>query len=155
MVAWRLGWLIVPAAHAGRARAYAANLFLTAPSLSQHAGLFAMDAREELEGHVAVYRRNRALLIGALPKLGLTAIAPPDGAFYIYADIGHLTCDSLEFCKLLLWETGVATAPGIDFDPVDGHRFIRFSFAVSTAEIEEAVGRLVPWFAQRAAEARA
>ena len=82
-----------------------------------------------------VYRANRALLLGALPAMGLNSIAPPDGAFYIWADIGHLTDDSLAFCKQLLRDTGVATAPGIDFDPVEGHHFIRFSFAVSTAEV--------------------
>ena len=153
MVGWRLGWLLSPPAHAPRARAYVGNLFLTAPSLSQHAALAAMDAREELEGHVAVYRRNRALLLEALPKLSLRAIAPPDGAFYIWADIGHLTDDSLAFCKQLLRETGVATAPGVDFDPVDGRHFIRLSFAVSTAEIEEALRRLAPWFAARGAVA--
>jgi aspartate/methionine/tyrosine aminotransferase len=155
MVAWRLGWLLSPPAHASRARAYASNLFLTAPSLSQHAALAAMDAREELEGHVAVYRRNRTLLLEALPALGLGAIAPPDGAFYIYADIGHLTDDSLAFCKQLLMDTGVATAPGVDFDPVDGRHFIRLSFAVSTPEIEEALRRLIPWFAARAGDAAA
>ena len=94
--------------------------------------------------------RNRALLLEALPELGLSAIAPPDGAFYIYADIGHLTDDSLAFCKRLLRDTGVATAPGVDFDPVDGRHFIRFSFAVSTAEVEEALRRLKPWFAGQA-----
>ena len=121
------------------------NLFLTAPSLSQHAGLVAFDCREELEGHVAAYAHNRELMLAALPKMGLTRIAPPDGAFYIYADVGHLTDDSLAFCTRLLEETGVATAPGIDFDPVDGGRFVRFSFAVSTAEVEEALSRLGPW----------
>ena len=147
MVAWRLGWLLSPADHVHRARAFIGNLFLTAPSLSQHAGLVAMDCRDELEGHVAVYRRNRALLLDALPSLGLGAIAPPDGAFYIYADVGHLTDDSLVFCKRLLRDTGVATAPGVDFDPVEGRHFIRLSFAVSTPEVEEALGRLRPWFA--------
>ena len=147
MAGWRLGWLLSPAAHAPRPRTYASNLFLTPPSLAQHAALAAMDAREELEGHIAVYRRNRELLLEALPKLGLREIAPPDGAFYIYADIGHLTNDSLGFCKQLVRDTGVATAPGIDFDPVNGHRFIRFSFAVSTPEVEEALRRLTPWFA--------
>ncbi|MBC7667575.1 MAG: aminotransferase, partial [Gemmatimonadaceae bacterium] len=76
---------------------------------------------------------------------------PPDGAFYIYADIGHLTHDSLAFCEALLRDTGVATAPGVDFDPVDGGRFIRFSFAVSTAEVEEALRRIIPWFQAREA----
>jgi aspartate/methionine/tyrosine aminotransferase len=147
MAGWRLGWLLAPPQHVDRAQAYCGNLFLTAPSLSQHAGLAAFDALDELDGHINVYRENRRLLLAALPELGLTKVAPPDGAFYIYASIAHLTDDSLAFCKRLLQDTGIASAPGIDFDPVDGKYFIRFSFAVSTAEIEEAIRRLKPWFA--------
>ncbi|MDD3836906.1 MAG: aminotransferase class I/II-fold pyridoxal phosphate-dependent enzyme [Phenylobacterium sp.] len=150
MAGWRLGWMVSPPAHVERARAFMGAMFLTAPSLAQHAALAAMDCREELDGHVEVYRKNRQLLLDALPSLGLTAIAPPDGAFYIYADVGHLTNDSLAFCERLLRETGVATAPGVDFDPVEGRRFIRFSFAVSTAEVEEALSRLKTWFAAQA-----
>jgi aspartate/methionine/tyrosine aminotransferase len=149
MVAWRLGWLLAPKDLIASARAYVGNLFLTAPSLSQHAGLVAMDCREELEGHVQVYARNRALLLEALPSLGLKDIAPPDGAFYVYASVAHLTDDSLAFCMKLLRETGVAVASGVDFDPVEGRKFIRISFAVSTAEVEEALERLRPWFAAR------
>ncbi len=151
MVAWRLGWLLAPGDLVGRARAFCGNMFLTAPSLSQHAGLAALDAEDELEGHVRVYRRNRDLLLEALPRLGLNRIAPPDGAFYIYVDVGHLTDDSLAFCKTLLQDTGVATAPGIDFDPVEGRHYVRISFAVSTAEVEDAIRRLEPWFAARGA----
>jgi aspartate/methionine/tyrosine aminotransferase len=147
MVAWRLGWLAAPAAHADRARALISNLFLTPPSLSQHAALAALDCREELQANIEVYRRNRALLLEALPRLGLASMAPPDGAFYIYADVGHLTDDSLAFCERILRETGVALAPGVDFDPVDGRRFIRISFAVSTELVREAIDRLAPWFA--------
>jgi aspartate/methionine/tyrosine aminotransferase len=149
MTGWRLGWLLVPADHVETAKTYIGNLFLTPPSLSQHAGLVAMDQHEELEGHVAVYRRNRELMLAALPALGLKTIAPPDGAFYIWADIGHLSHDSLAFCEALLRDTGVATAPGVDFDPVDGGHFIRISFAVSTAEVEEALKRMVGWFGAR------
>ena len=150
MAGWRLGWVVFPQALIEAARARMGNLFLTPPSLAQHAGLKAFDCLDELEGHVAAYRRNRELLLAALPALGLKEIAPPDGAFYIYADVGHLTDDSLGFCRRLLEETGVATAPGIDFDPVDGHRHIRISFAVSTDRVEEAIRRLVPWFAAQA-----
>jgi aspartate/methionine/tyrosine aminotransferase len=146
MAPWRLGWLVSPTDMARRTGAYIGNLFLTAPSLSQHAGLAAMDAREELDGHVEVYRRNRELMLEALPKLGLEKIAPPDGAFYIYADVSSFTDDSLAFCMKLLEDTGVATAPGVDFDPVDGKHFMRFSFALSTPQIEEAIDRLEPWF---------
>lgn len=149
MVGWRLGWLLVPREQLERTRAYMSNMFLTAPSLSQHAGLVALDCRAELEGYVATYARNRELLLEALPRLGLLNIAPPDGAFYIYADVGHLTNDSLEFCKSLLRDTGVATAPGIDFDPVAGHRHMRMSFAVSTPEVATAIERMTPWFEKR------
>ena len=153
MAGWRLGWLVVPPSLIDAARARMGNLFLTPPSLAQHAGLVAFDCRDELEGHVRTYARNRELLLAALPALGLRRIAPPDGAFYIYADIGHLTDDSMDFCMRLLLDTGVATAPGIDFDPIDGHRFMRFSFAVSTDRVEEALRRIEPWFAAQAARA--
>jgi aspartate/methionine/tyrosine aminotransferase len=150
MVGWRLGWLLVPPAHVHQARALMGNLFLTAPSLSQHAALVTLDCRDELENHVATYSRNRALLLGALPKLGLGVIAPPDGAFYIYASIRHLTDDSLGFCKAMLQTTGVATASGVDFDPVDGRFFMRMSFAVATHEVEDALVRMERWFADQA-----
>ncbi|MGC6329628.1 aminotransferase class I/II-fold pyridoxal phosphate-dependent enzyme [Rhizorhabdus sp. FW153] len=146
MAGWRLGWLLVPRDLIPAARARMGNLFLTPPVLAQRAGLIAFDCRDELEGHLRTYARNRDLLLDALPAMGLQKIAPPDGAFYIYADIRHLTDDSIALCERLLRETGVATAPGLDFDPVDGHRFIRFSFAVSTPLIEEAIGRMIPWF---------
>lgn len=150
MAGWRLGWLVAPPGLIAAARARMGNLFLTPPSLAQHAGLAAFECRAELEGHVETYRQNRALLLERLPALGLARIAPPDGAFYLYADIGHLTGDSLAFCTRLLEDTGVATAPGVDFDPVEGHRFLRLSFAVSTALVSEALERLTPWFAARA-----
>ncbi|MGN6357756.1 MAG: aminotransferase class I/II-fold pyridoxal phosphate-dependent enzyme [Novosphingobium sp.] len=147
MAGWRLGWLAVPLDLVEPARARMGNLFLTPPSLAQHAGLAAMDCRAELDRHVATYARNRDLMLAGMTRLGLNRIAPPDGAFYVYADVGHLTRDSLAFCRRMLEETGVATAPGIDFDPVRGNRFVRFSFAVSTALVEQALARLEPWFA--------
>jgi aspartate/methionine/tyrosine aminotransferase len=149
MAGWRLGWLLLPDAEVPQARARVGNMFLTPATLSQHAGLIAMDCEMELEANIDVYRANRALMLDALPAMGLRSIAPPDGAFYIYADIGHLTDDSISFCETLLRETGVATAPGIDFDPINGHRFIRFSFAVSTAQVEDALARIKPFFTAR------
>ncbi|GAN62081.1 aminotransferase [Acetobacter indonesiensis NRIC 0313] len=153
MAPWRLGWLVVPPEKVDAARARMGNLFLTPSSLSQHAGLAAFECQDELEGHVQTYRRNRDLMLKALPQLGLNHIAPPDGAFYIYADISHLTNDSLAFCKQLLLETGVTTAPGVDFDPVEGTHFMRFSFAVSTDRIEDAIARMIPWFQAQAERA--
>jgi aspartate/methionine/tyrosine aminotransferase len=147
MPGWRLGWLVAPLPLVPRLAAYIVNCFLTPPTLSQRAALAAFDDPADLDAAVATYRGNRALLLEHLPPLGLPGIAPPDGAFYLYADVGHLTDDSLGFCRRLLADTGIATAPGIDFDPVDGRRFLRLSFAVSTAEVREALARLGPWLA--------
>ena len=153
MPGWRLGWLVAPLDLIDAAYARMSNLFLTPPVLSQHAGMIAFDCDTELQGHIATYAKNREAMLAALPALGLAKIAPPDGAFYIWADIGHLTDDSMGFCTQLLNDTGVATAPGVDFDPIEGHRFMRFSFAVSTPLVEEAIARMIPWFAARTAEA--
>jgi aspartate/methionine/tyrosine aminotransferase len=147
MTGWRIGWLVLPERLMRPVERLQQNLSISVPFLSQVAAEAAFDAAEELEAVKAGYARNRAILLEELPRLGLADFHPCDGAFYIYADIGHLTNDSLGFCKPLVRDTGVATAPGIDFDPVNGHRFIRFSFAVSTPEVEEALRRLTPWFA--------
>ncbi len=149
MAGWRLGWLVVPESGIDAARARMGNLFLTPPSLAQHAAAVAMDCTAELQANIATYARNRELLLAALPGMGLGRIAPPDGAFYIYADVSEFTDNSIEFCQQLLQDTGVATAPGVDFDPVDGRHFIRLSFAVSTPLVEEAIRRIGPWFAAR------
>ena len=151
MAPWRLGWLVVPEKLVGAARARMGNLFLPPSALSQHAALAAFECEEELQGHVATYRTNRDLFLKALPAMGLAHIAPPDGAFYIYADIRHLSDDSLTFCRDLLRDTGVATAPGLDFDPVDGRFYIRFSFAASTDRVQDAISRMIPWFQARMA----
>jgi len=149
MPGWRIGWTVMPPELVSPARARLGNLFLSAPSLSQVAALAAMDCEEELDGHLETYRRNRALLLQGLPALGFGTIAPPDGAFYIYASVAHLTDDSLALCHTLLDEAGVAVAPGIDFDPDQGRRFIRLSFAVTTADVEEALRRLEAWLHDR------
>ena len=145
MPGWRLGWMVVPEPWASDISAYLINMFLTPPTLAQHAALAAMDEPEELQRWVEIYRRNRDRLISGLAALGITGISPPDGAFYLYADIGHLTRDSLAFCLRAVDEIGVALAPGIDFDPELGHHFIRFSFAVTPGEIERALELLAAW----------
>lgn len=142
MTGWRIGWMVVPEAMVRTVEMLAANLFICAPHPSQIAAEAALDAGEELDGHLEVYRRNRALLLEGLPRLGITEIAPCDGAFYIYAGIGHLTEDSVAFCRDLLDRHGLAITPGVDFDPVRGHRTMRLCFAGSTPEIEAALERL-------------
>jgi aspartate/methionine/tyrosine aminotransferase len=149
MTGWRLGWLVVPREDVAAMNAYASNLFLTPPAISQHAALAAMDATEELSAHLLTYRRNRDIVMQGLRDLGISRMAPADGAFYVYADVSHLTGDSLEFCRQLLADTGVAFNTGLDFDPVEGGSSVRISFAVSSGEAEEAMRRFGDWLARR------
>ena len=145
MTGWRLGWMVLPEELLRPIECLGQNFFISPPTLSQLAGAVALDCREDLDAYVAAYARNRALLLDELPKAGFDRMAPADGAFYLYADVTRLTNDSDEFCRRMLAETGVATTPGIDFDPERGNRFIRFSFAGPEAEIAEAAKRLIRW----------
>ncbi len=142
MTGWRVGWMVVPEGLVRTIENLAQNLFICPPHASQVAALGALEAEDELEGLKRVYAANRARLLEALPGLGFTDIAPADGAFYIYADCTRLSNDSRELCRRMLQEGGVAATPGLDFDPVRGHRTVRFSFARGEAEIAEGVGRL-------------
>jgi aspartate/methionine/tyrosine aminotransferase len=145
MTGWRLGWMIVPERMIRQVECLAQNMYISPPSLSQHAAIAAFDASEELEANVARYAANRALLLEALPRLGLEVPASPDGAFYIYARLPDGWPDSVELAHKILREAGVAVTPGIDFDQVDGHRYIRIGYAGATAEITEAIRRLAAW----------
>jgi aspartate/methionine/tyrosine aminotransferase len=145
MTGWRLGWMVLPEDLVRPVECLTQNLFIAAPSLSQHVALAAFDCLEELDANVARYGRNRAILLEELPKAGFDRLAPSDGAFYLYADIAQWTDDSAAFCRRMLAETGIAATPGIDFDPLNGHHFMRFSFAGSTETMIEAARRLKVW----------
>jgi len=123
------------------------NFTICPPVLAQHAAVeaFSDASYAECDGHVERYAANRAVLLGGLPRLGIERLAPADGAFYVYADVGHLTDDTMSWCHRLLAETGIATAPGIDFDTAVGNRFVRLSFAGATADMEAALDRLEAW----------
>ncbi|ADE85489.1 pyridoxal phosphate-dependent aminotransferase [Rhodobacter capsulatus] len=149
MTGWRLGWMVVPETHIRTVERLAQNLFICPPHASQIAALAALEATEELEANRAVYAANRALMLDRLPKAGFTKIAPPDGAFYIYADVSDLTTDSRAFAAEVLEKAGVAVTPGLDFDPVRGATTLRFSYARATADIEEGLDRLARFMANR------
>lgn len=148
MTGWRLGWMIVPEPMLRAVERISQNLFISPPTLSQHAALAAFECHAELKRNIDVYAANRELLLRELPKAGINRFAPADGAFYLYADVSHLTQDSEQFCRRMLAETGVAATPGTDFDPANGHLFLRFSFAGSTAVMAEAAKRLQIWLAK-------
>ncbi|MGH3613987.1 MAG: pyridoxal phosphate-dependent aminotransferase [Pseudonocardia sp.] len=150
MTGWRLGWLLVPPRLLRAVDCLAGNFTVCPPVLPQRAalGAFVEESYVEADGHVARYAVNRALLLEGLPWLGIERLAPADGAFYVYADVSHLAVDSMALTYRLLAETGVAVAPGIDFDPVDGARWIRLSFAGATGDVAEALRRLETWIAR-------
>jgi aspartate/methionine/tyrosine aminotransferase len=147
MTGWRLGWLLVPPRLLRAADCLAGNFTVCPPALPQLAalGAFTDESYAEADGYVTRYAENRQLLLDTLPKLGIGTLAPADGAFYVYADVSHLTDDSMALVYRLLADVGLAVAPGVDFDPVDGGRWIRLSFAGSRADVEEALRRLANW----------
>ncbi|ODM42516.1 pyridoxal phosphate-dependent aminotransferase [Cereibacter johrii] len=149
MTGWRLGWLVVPEDHVRRIERLAQNMFICPPHASQIAALAALDCTQELEANRAVYAENRRLMLEGLPKAGFTRFAPPDGAFYVYADVSDLTSDSLAFAAEILEGAGVAVTPGLDFDPLRGGRTLRFSYARATADIVEGLARLEAFMAAR------
>ncbi|CAJ1579261.1 pyridoxal phosphate-dependent aminotransferase [[Mycobacterium] wendilense] len=147
MTGWRLGWLLVPESLQRAVDRLTGNFTICPPVLSQVAAVaaFTPESVAEAEGHLAHYSANRTRLLDGLRGIGIDRLAPTDGAFYVYADVSEFTTDSLGFCEKLLADTGVAIAPGIDFDPVRGGSYVRLSFAGPTSDIDEAVRRIGEW----------
>ncbi|MFK7744077.1 MAG: pyridoxal phosphate-dependent aminotransferase [Roseobacter sp.] len=149
MTGWRVGWMVVPENHVRVIERIGQNMFICAPHVSQVAALAALDATQELEANLDVYRANRAMMLEGLPQAGFTKIAPPDGAFYVYADVSDMTEDSRSFATEILEKAGVAVTPGLDFDPLRGHQTLRFSYARSTEDIAEGLARLKEFMSTR------
>ncbi len=145
MTGWRVGWMVAPEPMVRVVERLAQNFFICPAHVSQVAALAAIDAVDECEANLTVYRKNREVLLEELPKAEFTKLAPCEGAFYIYAEVDHLTGDSREFCKRMLVEAGVAATPGHDFDPMRGAQTVRFSFARSTEDMVEGARRLKAW----------
>jgi aspartate/methionine/tyrosine aminotransferase len=147
MTGWRIGWMLVPERLRRAVDVLTGNFTICPPALAQHAAVaaFTDEAYAECDAHVARYAENRQALLTRLPQLGIGRLAPADGAFYVYADVGHLTDDTMGLAHRLLADTGVATAPGVDFDTAEGPRFLRLSFAGSHEEIETGLDRLGRW----------
>jgi aspartate/methionine/tyrosine aminotransferase len=145
MTGWRVGWMVVPEILVRPIERLQQNLSISVPSLSQIAAEAAFDGTEEMEAIKRGYVENRRILIEGLPKAGLSDFLPADGAFYLYADVSKFTADSFDFAKRMLQEAHVAATPGVDFDPVHGRSFVRFSYARSAEDMAEAVTRIARW----------
>jgi len=145
MTGWRVGWMVVPEILVRPIERLQQNLSISVPALSQIAAEAAFDGAAEMEEIKHGYQENRRILIEGLPKAGLTRFLPADGAFYLYADVSDFTSDSFEFAKQMLEQAHVAATPGLDFDPIHGRSFVRFSYARSPEEMREAVDRIADW----------
>jgi aspartate/methionine/tyrosine aminotransferase len=145
MTGWRVGWMVLPEDLVRPVECLAQSFFISAPHISQVAAEAAFDCHAELQENVARYERSRAYLQAHLPAAGFSHISPPEGAFYIFADIADRSQDSLAFCARMLAEAGVAASPGVDFDPDRGHHFVRFSYCGPEPDMREAPARLMNW----------
>ena len=145
MTGWRLGWTVLPEDLRDRVKKLAENLFVSPPTISQHLAFKIFDHLDVLDGYVETYRKNREILLNELPKAGFNNITNAEGAFYVYADVHHLTNDSESYCKRMLDEARVSTTPGLDFDVARGHTTIRICYADRTDDIIEACKRLKDW----------
>ena len=142
---WRVGWMVVPPSLLRAIERLQQNLAISVPTLSQIAAEAAFDGRAELEQVKLGYEENRRILLEGLPGAGFDRFLPVDGAFYLYADISRFSADSFEFATRMLEEAGVAATPGVDFDPVNGRKFVRFCYAGTHAGMREAVTRIGTW----------
>jgi len=145
MTGWRIGWMVAPEPLVRPIERLQGNLLVSVPTLSQIAAEAAFGGLEELEAIKHGYEDNRKILTEGLPSAGLDRFLPVDGAFYLYADISRFSNDSFDFAKRLLQEAHVAATPGVDFDPVNGNKFIRFCYAGSAADMRQAVERIGGW----------
>src|SRR6476646_68949 len=147
MTGWRVGWMVVPESLVRPIERLQQNLSISVPTLSQIAAEAAFEGREEMEAIKHGYQENRRILVEGLPRAGLTDFLPADGAFYLYADVSKFSSDSFAFAKEMLEKAHVAATPGVDFDPIHGRAFIRFSYASSAEDMHEAVRRIARWLA--------
>ncbi|MCF1494905.1 aminotransferase class I/II-fold pyridoxal phosphate-dependent enzyme [Agrobacterium vitis] len=147
MTGWRIGWMVLPPALVRGVECVAQSLYISAPELSQIAAMAALEAGDELEEYRAGCRANRDFLQARLPALGMPLLSPMDGAFYAYVDVSRFTNDSMEFARRLLAQTHVAATPGLDFDPLEGHRALRISYAGTLADLTDATDRIANWLA--------
>jgi aspartate/methionine/tyrosine aminotransferase len=145
MTGWRVGWIVAPEPIIPAIERLSQNLFICPPAIAQEAALAALDENEPAQARLAVYAANRALLLEALPRLGLSLAAPADGAFYLLLDISHHRQNALEFCRRALHEAQVSMTPGVDFCETEGHRWVRIAYARRTDEVKEGIGRLAAW----------
>jgi aspartate/methionine/tyrosine aminotransferase len=142
MTGYRLGYAIVPTQAVRPIQIMQQNLFISANSFVQHAGIAVLGAgTAAFDEMLLAYARRRRLLIDGLRELGFRIPVEPVGAFYVFADARVFDSDSLRLSFALLEQAKVGTTPGVDFGTC-GEGWLRFTYANSEAAIQEALERL-------------
>ena len=144
MTGWRLGWLVAPADAVPELEKLAQNLYISAPSMAQHAALacFQPQTLEILEERREQFARRRDYLLPALRELGFRIAVEPEGAFYLYADISAFGGDAYAFCRHFIETEHLAFTPGLDFGRHQAGHHVRFAYTQDLPRLEEAVQRL-------------
>ena len=142
LTGWRVGWLICPDNLYTSIKNLAPNLFVAPPTISQYVALSALDYDKYLKKIVNTYRENMELLYKNLPKIGFQPVIKPEGSFYLYADITKISKDSEKLCKNLLKKYGLVLTPGIDFDSIEGKKYVRFCYSYPKKDIIKGIKKL-------------
>lgn len=148
MTGWRLGWAVLPESLIAPLEALASNFALSPPAPAQELALsaFTPESYAERDSIVDGFAKARRLILDAAPSLGWGEAAPADGAFYYYSELGpqlERYQTSVEYARALLEQADVAIVPGVDFDPVSGHRAVRLSYAAGEPAVAEAIDRIL------------
>ncbi len=146
MTGWRLGYMIMNEAWTTVAAKVHQNMMISAAHFVQDAGTVAIrEAEGECRKMANEFDSRRRFLLKRLDEIGLNPGYNPVGAFYVFLKYPDQSRKSLEVSMDILEKTGVALTPGIDFGSA-GEGFIRFSYANSKENIDEAVKRLQIYF---------
>jgi aminotransferase len=141
MTGWRLGWVAAPADLTQAIAKIHQYAIMSAPTMSQYAGLEAIRQGEaSVRAMVAEYDRRRQVIVNGLNTIGLHTFEP-QGAFYAFPQVSHLGLSSEVFVERLLLEEQVAVIPGDAFGP-SGAGHVRACYATSMDKIEEALERI-------------
>ncbi|ARU87423.1 pyridoxal phosphate-dependent aminotransferase [Pseudomonas sp. M30-35] len=144
MTGWRLGWMVAPEAAVPELEKLAQNLYISAPSMAQHAALACFEPAtiEILEQRREQFAKRRDFLLPALRELGFKIAVEPEGAFYLYADISAFGGDAFAFCEHFLENEHIAFTPGLDFGRYQAAQHVRFAYTQSLPRLQEAVERI-------------
>lgn len=143
MTGWRLGYVVAPPRIVPALQMLAINSYTCVSEFLQYAAIEALKDREGATPRmVREFEGRREQFVRDLNRVPGFRCALPDGAFYAWVNIAETGISAEELCRILLEEAGVAAIPGAAFGP-SGAEFVRFSFASSTANLKEAVERIL------------